>query len=107
MPNGIPSNEEEFRLYVVDHLSSLTEGQKNINVRLFGDNGQTGALRYMTDLCDKIHKESKDRDAELEKKHDALDDRVSSLGNKVWYMSGASSVLGAVLTFLGIHFRGQ
>jgi hypothetical protein len=81
----MPLDIEQTLLELVEKQSATHEAIETMNERLFGGDGQTGALPF-------IHQEHK----ELEK-------RVGAVENKIWYGTGFAAAIGAALTYLGFH----
>lgn len=106
---------DELLINLSNEQARTSESIKNINLRLFGGDGQKGVIEHLFDQAEKerhefrqaIVKVSEDATSlvvtaktEIEKKHNVLDGRVASVERKVWYGTGFGSAIGTALGFL-------
>lgn len=93
------SHERDLKL--TDSLARIAQAQLDMNVRLFGGDGQKGAIPYMIEQA-KEHADKVDKDME------SVRVRVGKLetwrtGTKRW-IAGAVAVLALEGTALGLYF---
>lgn len=114
--HDISDKLESFKLEVTQSMTRQETLMENMSTRLFGGNGQTGALLFLTEqhsklaekidhktdeLDTKIDTKADDKDLkELEDKHDDLSTRVS------WYGGIGAAIaflISTLFTYLGFH----
>ena len=78
---------EQVLLDLTREQAATQQSVIDLGNRLLGANGQPGALTI------------------LSQDHKELEDRVKSVEKKVWYFSGAGTVLGTALSYLGYHIK--
>ena len=112
---GKTSNADLLRDLTASQIRT-EEAVKTLNLRLFGGDGQKGAIEHLFEHAEQTRKESEqavqkaaddakalvlEAKKEADDSHGALSIRVSSVEKKVWYATGFGAALGFVAGLLG------